>query len=246
VTVVGDRLLLDDRLAPITSDLGFVQAPVDVTTESLVRWQQSNHGAHGGSFRIRTVHGDLQGLLEALLRLTTRQRRRYLLLPTAAPEWTAYFDNGAHGSAANPHLIALARLDGLRCVRACVVPDTASGRGRRPGGRYGATCFEVYGESKAWLAGVERSLELLADGGRWRFSQDGPPLPFEDLGAYRARRVKNRFPPALLERYLAELGLRAFDEDFYAPAGTGVLVEKQGPRVEGASEVTLAQARAGW
>lgn len=246
MTDVPDRLLLDDRLAPITSDLGFVHAPVDVTVAALVDWQQSIHGPRGGSFTTRTVSGDLEQLLRALPPLHTGPRHRFLLLPTASPGWTAYFDDGAHGSAAFPHLVALARLAGLRCVRACAVPDTASGRGRTPGGRYGATVFEVYGESKAQLAGVERSVELLNDGGRWRFSQDGPPLPFEDLDAYRARRMRDRLSPRLLERYLVELGLRAFDEDFYAPAGSGVLVERHGPGVDGGSGLTLAQAREHW
>ena len=243
---MSDQLLLDDRLAPITSELGFVHAPVEVVGRALVDWQESIHGPRGASCTTRTVRGDLEALLQTLLPLNTHTRRRFLLLPTAAPEWTAYFDNGAQGSDVFAHLTSLARLNGLRCVRASVVPDTASGRGSQAGGRYGATVFEVYGESKAWLAGVERSVELLDDGGRWRFSQDGPPLPCEDLDAYRARRVKDRFTPALLDRYLREFGLRAFDEDFYAPAGAGVLVEKQGRRVRGTSELTLAQARQGW
>lgn len=241
---MSEQLLLDDRLAPITSELGFVQAPVDVVVDALVNWQESIYGPHGGSYTNRTVSGDLETLLSTLLPLTIPERRRFLLLPTAAPEWTAYFDNGGAGSAAFPHLVALARLAGLRGVRATAVPDSASGRGRRPGGRYGATVFEVYGDSKTRLAGVERSVELINDGGKWRFSQDGPPLPFEDLDAYQARRAKDRFTPALLQRYLAELGLLAFDEDFYAPAGFGVLVEKQGKMIDGTKSLTLAEARA--
>lgn len=239
---MSDQLLLDDRLAPITSNLGFVQAPVDVVADALVSWQQS--GPQGAEFTSRPVTGDLEELLGALLPLTTRERRRFLLLPTASPEWTAYFDNGAGGSAAFPHLVALARLAGLRGVRVTAIPDTASGRGRTPGGRYGASVFELYGDSKAHLAGIERSIELINDGGKWRFSQDGPPLPFEDLDAYRARRAKDRMPPGLLQRYLAELGLRAFDEDFYAPTGAGTLLEKQGGTVHGSRQLTLAEARA--
>ena len=244
---MSEQLLLDDRLAPLTSQLGFVQAPVDVVTQALIDWQQSVHGPDGARFTSTGVSaGDLEQLLGTLLPLTTREVRRFLLLPTAAPGWTAYFDNGAGGSSAFPHLVALARLAGLRGVRAAVVPDTASGRGSTPGGRYGATVFEVYGDSKAHLAGVERSVELIDDGGRWRFSQDGPPLPFEDLDAYQARRVKDRFPPALLERYLGELGLRPFEESFYAPDRSGVLIEKHGPPVVGSRSLTLEQARASY
>ncbi len=243
---MSDQLLLDDRLAPITSELGFVQATVEVVVQVLVGWQESIHGPRGASYTTRTVSGDLEQLLGALLPLTTHERRRFLVLPTSAPGWTAYFDNGVQGSDVFAHLTSLARLNGLRCVRASVVPDTASGRGSKPGGRYGATVFEVYGESKAWLAGVERSVTLINDGGRWRFSQDGPALPFEDLDAYQARRVKDRFPPALLQRYLAEMGLQPFDESFYAPAGSGVLIEKQGAAVDNSRRLTLAEARSSY
>ncbi|WP_205649263.1 hypothetical protein, partial [Schaalia canis] len=39
---------------------------------------------------------------------------------------------------------------------------------------------------------------------------------FEDRGAYESRRVVDRFTPAMLVEYCAALGLRPFDEDFYA------------------------------
>ena len=52
--------------------------------------------------------------------------------------------------------------------------------------------------------------------------------------------------PALLERYLCELGKKAFEEGFYATDRCGVLVEKRGREVRDTQHLTLAQARAGW
>lgn len=241
---MSDHLLLDDRLAPMTSNLGFVEAPIDVLVEVFMRWQESTRARFGASYTQRTVTGDLQQLLGTLLPLTTHERRRFLFLPTADPKWTAYFDNGPLGSSAPTTLVGLALVAGLRSVRATLIPN--SGRDSQPGGRYGANVFEVYAESPAHPDGIERSIELINDGGRWRFSEDGPPLPFEDVSAYRARRAKDRFPPALLERYLSELGIRAFEDSFYAPDRCGVLVEKQGREVKDIQHLTLAEARAGW
>ena len=144
------------------------------------------------------------------------------------------------------HLTSLARLNGLRCVRASVVPDTASSRGSKPGGRYGATVFEVYGGSKAWLAGVERSVKLLNDGGKWRFIQDGPPLPFEDLDAYKARRVKDRFRVALLDKYLGQMGLRPFDEASTHRLDRACSSRSTGPWSTPAAASPLAEARASY
>ncbi len=56
---MSDELLLADRLAPITSELGFVQAPVEVVAEALVRWQSSIHAPRGASYTTRTVSGNL-------------------------------------------------------------------------------------------------------------------------------------------------------------------------------------------
>ncbi len=238
-----ERLLYDDRLAPLTSTLGFVEASVDEVSAAFMQWQESIHAPLGSTFSRRSVEGDLEGLLENLLPLTTHERRRYLFVPTRNPAWTAYFDNGHQGSAASDHLNALVRLMHVRAVVATVIPDSASGRGSRPGGRYGATVFQMYGDTTASLDGVERVVEVLDDGGRWRFNQDGEALPFEDTTAYTARRVKDRFPPALLRKYLTELGIEAFNEPFYAPQRTGVLVDKHGRPVPGSRQYTLNEVQ---
>ena len=68
---MSEQLLLDDRLAPITSELGFVQTPVETVAEALVDWQESIHGPRGASYTTGNVSGDLEALLQTLLPLTT-------------------------------------------------------------------------------------------------------------------------------------------------------------------------------
>ncbi|PPH59611.1 hypothetical protein C5C93_08425 [Rathayibacter toxicus] len=59
-----------------------------------------------------------------------------------------------------------------------------------------------------------RAIELIKDG-RWSLDLSGDPLPFEDLEAYKNRRVAERFTPDMLNDYCAALGLCPFDDDFY-------------------------------
>lgn len=238
------KLLLGDALAPVTSEVGFLQAPLDQVVAEFVRWQESIPNRLWQSLRTQPVSGDLEHLLGELLPLTDRERRRYLFLPTADPTWTAYLDNGWQGSDVFAHVGHLAGLLGVRGVRAAVVPHTV--RRGRLGGRYGAVILELYGDEKTHLPGVERVVSLLNDGGRWRFEELGPPLPFEKVENYGARRVPDRFPPELLADYLAHLGVDAFSRDFYAPTGVGSLIEKQGPTVPGLRSYSLEEARANY
>src|SRR5687767_14907965 len=82
-------------------------------------------------------------------------------------------------------------------------------------GFYGGFKFYVYKGSRQ----MERGIECINDGGRWVFSQSGSPYPFEQTEQYQAARVRDRFTRELLERYLAELGLRPDEESFYVVNG---------------------------
>ncbi|UEA60031.1 hypothetical protein LK459_03875 [Gordonia otitidis] len=80
------------------------------------------------------------------------------------------------------------------------------------------------------------------DGARWRFEQQGEPLPFEDTSAYQRRRVKDRFTEQMLLDFAAHLGLFPMDEDFYADHG--VLVTTRHDADADRFAMTLAQVRA--
>jgi hypothetical protein len=185
-------------------------------------------------FDVEVVEGGLEDALQALLPLTI-EHARVLFVPTAGP-WTAYFDNGSRGPDAFPPMSYLARRLRTRSLRVVAVP---------PGeGRYAASIFELYvPEDREWL-NVERAISAMQDGDRWRFETIGEPLPFEDLERYTARRVRDRFPHELLDRYLQELGLRPFDEAFYMPDGRAFLLQSRRPHVATLETATLDQARA--
>jgi hypothetical protein len=88
-----------------------------------------------------------------------------------------------------------------------------------------------------------RTISLVNDDG-WSFDQSGTPLPFEELGKYSAKKVRDRFTFSMLETYLVHLGLKPFAESLYLPAGTSaILTEIHGPFPAGAREYSLSAAR---
>ncbi|MEM7498406.1 MAG: hypothetical protein AAF371_10505 [Pseudomonadota bacterium] len=56
---------------------------------------------------------------------------------------------------------------------------------------------------------VRRSVAAFRDLGRWKWSDEGDPLPFEDLAAYRRRSKRQRLTRAMLFDYLGHLGIDA-------------------------------------
>lgn len=256
------RLLLDDRFAPITSEIGFLEHDAEALVARYLEWQawierqdlmsllegvESSEGPEAPPPRprlppgepvydVETIGGGLENALQALLPLTTGEATRLLFVPTAGP-WTAYLDNGSSGTDAFPPMSYLAKELETRGLRVVAVP---------PGqGRYAASIFELYGTRQTEWLNVERAISALEDGDRWRFDTVGDPLPFEDVEQYGARRMRDRFPHELLDRYLRELGVEVFNEAFYAPEGRSFLLTSRRPGLRDVEEKTLEQARAG-
>jgi hypothetical protein len=243
------RLLLDDRYAPITSEIGFLECEAEATVARYLDWQtwaeqqpdpfgeprsRPPWPAGDAPFVVRPVSGDLETALAALLPLTDAEPTRVLFVPTASV-WTAYFDNGWRGTDAFPPMSYLAQHLGTRGLRVVAIP----GDDRRSA----ATILELYGPKPTEWLNTERAISALHDGDRWRFDAVGEPLPFEDVGRYRAARVRDRFPLELLERYLAELGAYAFEDGFYMAGAPASLLESRRPRPKETREYGLAEAR---
>jgi hypothetical protein len=232
-------LLLEDRWAPVTSEMGFLETNVANASRAFSEWQGGLLAPRSVVVAVRPVSGTLEQVLSALLPLTSPEPRRHLFVPTGSA-WTAYVENARGGTDAASVMRYMARTLGCRSMRVVAVPNTV----RKDKGRYGAVMLEVYGPHQtAWLNCV-RAVSASNDGGRWVFDQFGEPFPFERVERYQARRVKDRFTFDMLEEYLRHLGLSPFEEDYYLPQGSPAwLVEKTGPVVPTHREYTLAQAR---
>jgi hypothetical protein len=227
-------LLLDDRWAPITDSMGFVEAPIARIVAAMI----SPPPDVEGEIRCRSVDGPLSQVLAALLPLTMPIVVRTLLVPTSQP-WTALFNNSKLGTDAFAVLSWLARQLSCRCVRITATPDA--------GGRYGASMFELLGPAQTDLLNVVRSIHAMNDGGRWRFGVSGTPQPFEEPDRYTARRLRDRLPFDVLDRYCGALGIRPFDEGFYLPREQpAALIERVLPIGLQTKEFTLAEVQAGF
>jgi hypothetical protein len=232
-------LLLDDRWAPVTSVMGFLEADAQTAARAFAAWQGGLFATDGITVEVRTVTGSLEQVLASLLPLTDSERQRHLFIPTQSP-WTAYLDNSHRGTDAASAMSYMAETLGCRGLRVVAVPHTY----RKGQGRYGAVMLDVYGPHRTTGLNYVRALGASNDGGSWVFDQFGEPFPFEKVERYQARRVRDRFTFDMLQEYLGHLGLSPFEERFYLPEGTPAwLVEKTGPLVRARKEYTLAQAR---
>jgi hypothetical protein len=218
--------LLVNSYAPITDAIGFLEAGFSEVLSADARWRDSL-----GGYRGSPVSGPLPSLLDSLLPLSG-PLLRYLWVQTTGP-WTAYFDNFILGSDTFGPVSYLAQQLGCRGV--------AIGCRRGTAKRGASVSFSLYGpETTDWL-NVIRSVSVVQDDGRWDWSASGTPQPFEDVAAYKCRRVRDRLTPDMLTGYCGALGIRSSDESYYGFAGR--LVEKVGITSKARTE-TLHQARA--
>jgi hypothetical protein len=81
---------------------------------------------------------------------------------------------------------------------------------------------------------------------RWVFSAVGEPQPWEEPAAYRAPRTAERFPPALLHRYLDAIGVPPLDGPAWGPGG--IVLTRRAPAARppgaGAAAQTIAELHA--
>ena len=233
-------LLLEDRWAPVTSEMGFLEASAEHAARSFAAWQEGLAAPRGIAVGVRPLSGSLEQVLSSLLPLTSPEPRRHLFLPTGSP-WTGYVENTRRGTDAMSAMSYMAEALGCRGLRVVAVPHTY----RKGTGRYGSILLEVYGPHPTHWLNYLRTLYATNDGGHWVFGQSGEPLPFEKVEQYQARRVRDRFTLDMLKDYLRHLGLHPFEQDFYMPEGSPAwLVEKTGSFVSAQNEYTLAEARA--
>lgn len=229
------KQLLNARFAPLTLRIGFLEYPISLVGEAYLQWKRQH-------FRVVEsfpVASNLQDALGQLVPLTMPPRR--ILFLATDSEWTAYFDNGSKGADPLPPISYLAQQLGCRGLIATYIPhtlETETGRGR---GTYGAIQFELFAPTQREFLNYERSISVAFEGGKWRFDANGTVQAFEEVPQYSARRIIDRFTPEMLQGYCNALGVRLFDDTFYA--GPGLLIIIRDPPPSGSREITLEEAR---
>ncbi|HEX8705113.1 MAG TPA: hypothetical protein VF815_40150, partial [Myxococcaceae bacterium] len=205
-------LLLEDRWAPVTSTMGFLELGAEQAAQAFATWQRGLPTSQGFTIEVLPVSGTLEQVLCRLLPLTSGETQRDLFIPTRSA-WTGYVENGWTGTDAASAMSVMARRLNTRGLRVVAVPHTLRKDGS---GRYGAVMLDVFGPKQPGkIHNYVRALGASNDGGRWVFDESGEPFPFEQMEKYQERRVRDRFTFEMLKDYLRHLGLSPFEEDFY-------------------------------
>ncbi|AJM77979.1 hypothetical protein [Rathayibacter toxicus] len=202
-----DVTVFDNQFAPVTSVIGFVNAPIERVTEVYKEWVLSSPGRE---YVFSWIEGGLWEAVWSLEPVVFGGSTKRLFVQTASSEWTAFFDNGAWGGDPTSGVSALGQRLGVQSlyISSKPAPPSKSVGSRR------LVIFEPDPTPGAKITRLVRAIELIKDG-RWTLHLSGDPLPFEDLEAYKNRRVAERFTPDMLNDYCVALGLRPFDDDFY-------------------------------
>ncbi|MGH3368797.1 MAG: type II toxin-antitoxin system VapC family toxin [Nocardioidaceae bacterium] len=108
-------------------------------------------------------------------------------------------------------------------------------------GRMGAVQSELFGPLDTEFLNYVRTVSVDFDGSRWQFNATGTEQAFEEVDTYGARRVRDRFTSAMLERYCQALGTEVFEPGFYGP--DAVLVESTVPMAPDGLVMTLQQVQ---
>lgn len=211
------KTLLENRFAPLTFRMGFIEAGLEVCSHQLLTWRMQ----HVMLTRLQQETRDFGSLENALGCLTPLStiRRRELLLETRST-WTAYFDNRMQGGDPVPVMSYLAKQIGCRSLAIECTPQTLRGRGQNARGSYGAVQFELFGPKPTEFLNFVRAVSVANDGGRWKFTLTGQEQPFEKPENYKRKSIRERFTPEMLKEYCEALGIDPFEAEFYGPRGT--------------------------
>jgi hypothetical protein len=243
--IESEDLLLSEKLAPITTSMGFIEAETDYVVDGFIEWREEIITKAGWKRIVekRSINGNLDAVLRSLLPLRMGDITKFLFIPTTS-KWTAYISNGYRGT--DPSVIGYLA-ERLQCRTIWIVanPHTLQKTGIPRRGRQGALIFELYGPAQGEWLNLIRQIRLDNNAGKWEFEQSGEPLSFENVEGYKAKKVSERFSFELFNRYLHELRIDPFREDFYLAGGADpcFLVQLKGDLPKTASNVSLKRAR---
>jgi hypothetical protein len=235
------NFLFRDTISPITSCIGFLEIDFESAVNAYEEWMTPILKEYGFRLERDEICENLQDTLLKLQPLVSPIRTKFLFIPTSNNR-TAFFDNGWQGTDASTPIQILSERLNCQGLVVTAVPHTMPSKIKNDTkGRYGATIMEVYGPDGNYI----RTIYSSNDGGKWVFGESGDPFEFEDLTHYKARKIRDRFTPEILEKYLKELSIEAFNETFYLPdtSNASIMLTKKGAFPASYKEYTLHEVR---
>ncbi len=238
-----DNLLLAGAWLPVTAAVLFANASAERCADAFVNGVRGSAVVrlYGSPLKsTRVTSSSLEGILSSLLPLELGNSRRNLIVPTANAEWSAIFDSTWRGQDPQSAMTWLT-VSGIESVSVTDIPYTRGGDSGL--GLFGVRKIEMYeldanGERIGHSLGVRMVSER-----RWEVVQPSGEFPVGNVWDPTARRVSERFTHSHLVKMTARFGLRPFDDDFYAPDGEAILVERTDPIPADEVTFTLDKAR---
>jgi hypothetical protein len=174
------KYLLDNQLAPLTFQWGFLDARLDAVVASYARWQRLLLRRA----KISPASLPLERALRQLEPLDMGSER--VLLVSTQSRWTAYFDNGATGG--NPDTVVGVLAERLKCrgVTCRAIPNTLTRRDRGKPGTWGGVKLTLFAAQATHFLNIERSISVSNDVDGWTFQVTGDVQPFEETEKYHA------------------------------------------------------------
>ncbi|MBF5041331.1 hypothetical protein FGE12_02960 [Aggregicoccus sp. 17bor-14] len=214
--------------------VGFLDAPLGRVRDAFAAWlaevRQARPAVNLGRAPLVAHLGRLEPLAFTW--------RRMLLVQTRSA-WTAVLLSNSRGADVTPPVSHLSEVLGVRGALFSNVPQVEDASGRVVS--FGEVRFDLVSEKPGYFLNHVRTVYVMNDGGRWVFTAQGEPQPFEEPEAYKARKVRDRFTAPMLERYARGLGIELFTPEFYE--GEAALLETGDALPPGQKELSLAQAR---
>jgi hypothetical protein len=229
------RTLADDDFAPITSAIGFLEAPLPAVADAIASWR----AALQRRTSVTRLTDPIPSVLTRLEPLVGGARPRELVVSNGA-SWTAYFDCGLRGPDAVSTVGHLAEVLGCQGIAIRTTPHVVDSTTRSIL-RMGAVQFEMFGPLRTDFINYVRTVSCIYDGSRWRFDVNGTEQWFEEIAQYDVRRVRDRFTSEMLERYCRALGIDPFAVEAYGR--DAILIESELPTPVGGKVMTLQEVQ---
>lgn len=249
-----DRIaLLGGRFDPVTQQFGMIKAPASDCAGWLLDRMKSHQGwkRNYSSARMEKVFKGIEELLSSLDPLDACKKA---FVP-CKNGWTAYFENWTTGLRNSVVIDDLSTELDVPSVYINNVPHTykttrIDGK-RYQSGRLGSIAMWYNDPAGPPLHSytrnnLRRTIQVISEGSAWIEDNQGVPFEFEDLEAYKARRKRDRFTAEMLDRYLKEFGVSAFDESFYLSGSATPALLIHAHFMYDAGTKTFAEMHAKW
>ena len=207
------------RCAPVTTSFSIVFASFDEVRDHWLAWHRRGWTPYGFNIPDQRFNHALDTKLDALLPLDRKAR----LITETRDGRIAIFSNHLNGGDGSTDADYLATHYKRQRVRVVMAED------RPKMGSLGSTQFgwaDWGTKIDHWVGHAFRYVGATKES-RWVWDDGGEPFVWEEVEAYKEKRIRDRLTPEMVERYCAHLGIDLFDPDYYS--GRAMIVRLNPP-----------------